>query len=345
MTTAFFTDSRFSQHTLDGHPEYAERLESVIELLQSADIWDSLHHIDGAPATDEQLHAVHHPDYVQALANTRQLDQTALLGADTYITPQSYDLARLAAGGACAVVDAILSGDAHNGIAAIRPPGHHATPTNAMGFCLFNNIAIAAYHARQHWGLERVAIVDFDVHHGNGTQDACYTDPDILFISSHQSPLYPGTGHLSERGAEGGLGTIVNLPLVAQTGDDGFLALYREIVTPVLTRFEPQLILVSAGFDGHWQDPLAGLALSLQGIHAIVRLLIDQAQMLCEGRIAFIMEGGYDLSVLSHGWLNIAQALLGQTVVQDPFGIAPRSRILSEDQLQAFKRIHQLGSH
>lgn len=341
MTTAFFTEPRFQLHTQAGHPEHAGRLTAVVDLLEQYQLLDDLHQIEAQPATDEQILAVHKQNYLDFLASTALLDGGTFLGMDTYIMPESYELARLAAGGVCAIVDAILHGEANNGIAAVRPPGHHATPSQGMGFCLFSNIAIAAKHARQRFGLQRIAIVDFDVHHGNGTQDALYDD-DILFISSHQSPLYPGTGRINETGKRTGQGYTVNIPLPAGTGDDAFEALYTGFVSDVLRRDQPQLLLISAGFDAHFVDPLANLHLSLSGFHQISRHLMTLADELCGGKIAFVMEGGYDLTALSHGWLNIAYGLLGQDHFQDPIGHAPRQKPLDTQLVEQLREIHDL---
>jgi acetoin utilization deacetylase AcuC-like enzyme len=285
---------------------------------------------------------VHDQRYLDALASTAQLPFTSHMGTDTYITPDSYDLAQLAVGGVIAIVDSVMNGEITNGMACIRPPGHHARPQHGMGFCLLNNIAITARHALKTHHLERVAIVDFDVHHGNGTQDALYDDPQVLFISSHQSPFYPGTGAINQIGSGDGTGFTINIPVPAGTGDASLKGLYDEIVAPALRRYKPQLLLVSAGFDAHFVDPLAELQLSLMGYDYLTRLLIGLANELCDGRIVFVMEGGYDLTVLSYGWLNIANALLGKAQVSDPLGLPPYERSPASALLEQLKVIHQL---
>ena len=343
MTTAFFTDKRFAAHTYAGHPEHAGRLEAVIQRLQTGGVWDALHHISAEPANDEQLLAVHTRRYLDELAATAKIPGGTHLGVDTYIVPESYELARLAAGGVISVVDAVMKGEADNGIAAVRPPGHHATPTTGMGFCLLSNIAIAARHALNAHHLERVAIVDFDVHHGNGTQGALYNSKNVLFVSSHQSPLYPGTGGMDETGSGEGKGFTVNIPLPPGTGDPGIMRVYEEIVIPILQRYDPQLVLVSAGFDAHWVDPLAQLELSSHGFDYITRILIKFARSACEGRIIFVMEGGYDLNALSFGWLNIASALLDRDSIPDPYGAAKNARMLPDSLLKNLKSVHSLA--
>lgn len=340
MTTAFFTDERFSLHTLQGHPEHAGRLEAVIRLYKEKGVWEHLFRVAASPATEEQLLRVHTSRHLEVL---KSVIQPAMLEMDTYAVPESYELARLAVGGVLAVVDSVLRGDANNGIAAVRPPGHHATPARAMGFCLLSNIALAARHARAAHALERVAVVDFDVHHGNGTQDALYDDPTVLFMSSHQSPLYPGTGAVHEIGRGAGKGFTANAPLPPGVGDAGMQELYEKFLWPLLRRFQPQLILVSAGFDAHWRDPLANLTFSLGGFDYISRELIKMAEEFCSGKIIFVMEGGYDLEVLSHGWLNVANALLGSSKVSDPIGSFRQSRDLPPELLHNLLTIHGLS--
>ena len=205
----------------------------------------------------------------------------------------------------------VIRGDIPNGIALVRPPGHHAERARGMGFCLFNNIAVAAQAALDEFGLQRILIFDWDVHHGNGTQDIFYGSPNVLFMSTHQYPHYPGTGDWREAGAGAGAGYTVNMPLPAGVGDEGFARLLAEVVIPVVERFKPELILVSAGYDAHWRDPLAGLHLSLAGFWRLVEGIKGLADRLCGGRIAVMLEGGYDLKVLSQGVADTCRALLG----------------------------------
>lgn len=331
MTTAFFTDPSFSIHTQAGHPEHAGRLESIIARYEATGLVDRLARVDAEPVSNDQIAAVHEPEMIALLESLKDMKRMVMLGLDTYATPQSFELARLAAGGVCAVVDAVLSGEAENGLAAVRPPGHHATPSQPMGFCLINNIAIAARHARQ----ERVAIIDFDVHHGNGTQDIFYDDDKVLFISSHQSPLYPGTGSLPEVGVGAGRGYTVNIPLPPQTGDAAFPILMEQVIEPLVKRYDPQLLLISGGFDGHWADPLAHHNISLTGYADLCRRLVALAAVVCGGKIVFVTEGGYDLRVLAHAWENIAYALLNEDTINDPLGESPSGQHkLSDDLLR-----------
>jgi acetoin utilization deacetylase AcuC-like enzyme len=244
------------------------------------------------------------------------------LDLDTYTTAGSWEAALLAAGGAIQLVEAIAAGRASNGFALVRPPGHHATPTRSMGFCLFNNIAIAARHALDTLGIERLAIVDYDVHHGNGTQDCFYDEERVLFCSTHASPLYPGTGAEQEVGSGAGYGTTLNLPLAYGVGDAGFARLYDDVVLPALRRFRPQLILVSAGYDGHWDDPLGPLSLSVAGYAALTQRLAELADALCGGRIALVLEGGYSLPALGACVVAALRVLLGRDPGPDPLGAA-----------------------
>lgn len=319
-TTAYVTHPDYELHTLEGHPEHAGRLDAVWKLFESSGILGRLMPITPAPATPEQLSLVHTPHFVDFVRQAAE-QGGGMLDPDTYLLPVSYDVACLAAGGLIAAVDAVLEGQADNGLAIVRPPGHHATPTRAMGFCLFNNVAIAARHAQAgRPSVKRVMIVDYDVHHGNGTQDAFYADPNVLYVSTHQYPHYPGTGALSEIGEGEGKGATINMPLRAGVGSDGFRLLYDKVLWPAARRFQPDLILVSAGFDAHWADHLAMLQLDLRGYAGLTRQLIEMAGELCKGRIVFALEGGYDLDVLSHGLLNVAYALQGVDDLSDPLG-------------------------
>ncbi len=345
MGVAFATDPRFAAHTMQGHPENAARLEAVTQQLRQDGLWERLLHVPVEPAPDAAITAVHTPQHLARLARTAQLRGLAMWGADTYVTPASYEAAKLAAGAVMRVVDAVLGGEARSGIAAVRPPGHHATPHEAMGFCLLNNVAIGARHAQRAHGLERVAIVDCDVHHGNGTQDVFYSDPSVLYISTHQSPLYPGTGAVDEIGRGRGRGYTANIPLPPGVGNAGYRRAFDEVVVPLVRRFAPQLVLVSLGFDAHWSDPLANMRLSLEGYDALVRALIASAEALCEGRIVFVMEGGYNVQALAHGWANVGRALFGDDVRTDPLGAATEDAGEVEQLLERVKRVHKLTSY
>lgn len=343
MKTAYVTDARFAGHTLADHPEHAGRLAAVEERLTADGLRERLLPVDVAPATEDDLLAVHDPGHLKRLSRVAEIGTPTMFGPDTYVLPDSYAIAVLAAGAVLRVVDAVMGRQATNGLAAVRPPGHHATRDEAMGFCLLNNVAIAARYAQRQYGVRRVLIVDYDVHHGNGTQDIFYSDPSVYYISTHQSPLYPGTGDIREIGAGRGERLTLNIPLAPGTGDAGFFDVFDQVVIPAAERFEPALILVSAGFDAHWADPLANLRLTLSGYDRLTRSLYALAGRLCEGRVIFVLEGGYNLQVLSHGWANVARALTGDPAAVDPVGPAREISRPVDALIARLKQLHQLS--
>jgi acetoin utilization deacetylase AcuC-like enzyme len=244
-----------------------------------------------------------------------------------------------------ALTKAVLSGEVRNGFAFLRPPGHHAIPHQGMGFCIFNNEGIAAKIALQVPGIRKIAIIDFDVHHGNGTQAVFEADPNVLYISSHSYPFYPGTGNYNEIGSGAGKGTTVNLPLPERSGDSIFKKIYSEIVIPVIKRFQPDFIIVNAGYDSHFKDPLGNLALSLAGYAWLSKLLVDLAEELCAGKIVFSLNGGYNLDVLRVAVANTVKILLGQSDIEDPFGSSPFPEpaiALDTEYIPRLKKLHNL---
>jgi acetoin utilization deacetylase AcuC-like enzyme len=265
-------------------------------------------------------------------------------GGETYVCPQSYDAALLAAGGLVTLVEAIARGEVQNGFALVRPPGHHASADEGEGFCLFNNVAVAARVARDELDLARVLIVDWDLHHGQGTQYITYDDPTILYFSTHQyGNIYPGTGHWSEIGSGPARGTNVNVPLSPGVGDAGYARIFDELLAPIARRFKPDVILVSAGYDTHWLDPLGSMLVTITGYGALTRKLVALANELCGGRIAISLEGGYSLDAQAYGALATFGALLGDAATDDPLG-PPRHRELPLDpkyldQLRALHRV------
>ena len=320
MTTAYATDARFTEHDFARHPEHAGRIEAVWRELAAAGLRDQLLTVGARAASDEQLLRAHSASHLKRLEVISRQDKAVLIDQDTYALPDSFGIARLAAGAVIQAVDAALAGRADNGLAVVRPPGHHATRERQMGFCLLNNAAVGARYAQTRHKLKRTLILDYDVHHGNGTQDIFYAESSVMFISLHQSPHYPGTGAASEIGRGAGEGFTLNAPLAAGHGDRAYRTLFDEVVWPAVERFRPELMLVSAGFDAHWADPLAQMQLSLGGYDDLARESVKMAQACCDGRIVFVMEGGYDLSALAHGWRNIAAALLGREGFSDPYG-------------------------
>lgn len=290
------TSERFAHHlTPPGHPERPERAEA---LRRVAHAWGMAGHEmrEPEPIDEALLALVHAPEYVEAIRETA--GRAVRLDPDTTTSPESYDVARLAAGAVIDGVRHVLAHPDEPAVALVRPPGHHAEPARAMGFCLFNSVAVGAAWARRE-GLARVAVVDFDVHHGNGTQAAFYDDPSVLFVSSHQFPYYPGTGAASETGAGPGAGFTVNLPLEAGAGDADLDEAFRTIAVPILDRFRPDLVLVSAGFDAHHADPLGGLRMTPAGFANLARLVDGVAERHAGGRVVYVTEGGYDLEALT----------------------------------------------
>jgi acetoin utilization deacetylase AcuC-like enzyme len=283
---------------------------------------------------------VHTPAYVERLELITKRGG-GHLDADTYVIGDTYEAALRAAGGLTNLVDAVMRRQADNGLALVRPPGHHALAYNGMGFCIFANVAVAARWAQHQHGVQRVLIVDFDVHHGNGTQDTFYEDPSVLFVSTHQFPYYPGTGAATEMGVEGGYGTTVNIPFPPHVGDQGYLDAFQKVLAPLARQFKPELILLSAGFDAHWMDPLASMGLSITGYMALVHELMALADELCGGRLVCVLEGGYNLQVLSHSVLNTFRLLLDPTAEpNDPFGPPPAQERDASSLLGRIRTLH-----
>jgi acetoin utilization deacetylase AcuC-like enzyme len=336
-----------SEHTLAGHPENAGRVDAVLRLLDEYQVVGDMEVIAPQAAKIDQITRVHTTSMVEMVRqacgqNWQRLD------ADTYVTPSSYDLARLAAGSAAAAVDKIMRGEAKTGIALLRPPGHHAEPNRVGGFCLFNNVAVAARQAQVVHGVKRVLILDFDVHHGNGTQDIFYDDPDVLFISLHlyiSGFFYPGTGAADEIGSVSGKGATLNVPLPLGVGDEGYSQAFKDLIRLKVEAFQPELILVSAGYDAHWADPLTPsdtTGLSLTGYTKMVRDILDIAEEHSQGRTLFILEGGYYFPALAHGVLNTIYALLGRDEIVDPLGSAPEASRDISQLLRSLRQRHLL---
>jgi len=342
LTTAYVYDPIYLEHDFPSHPENARRLQRILEMLEEEDLLGRLTRLNPRPATDAELERVHAPEHV---ARVRQVARSGggNLDADTYVAPRSYDAALMAAGGLVRAVEAVLAGEIDNAFALVRPPGHHATPARAMGFCLFNNVAVAARAALEAGGAERVLIVDFDVHHGNGTEAIFDDDPAVFYASTHQYPYYPGTGHWSEMGSGVGEGTVLDVPLPPGVGDAGYARIFSELIWPMAERFGPDVILVSAGYDAHWNDPLAQMNLSLGGYAWLERELADMAARLCAGRIVFTLEGGYQLDVLACGVLNAFYAMLGEDTIIDPFGPSPHPERPVDELIVRLRELHGLN--
>lgn len=297
MRFGLVSDSVFLKHDIPGHVERPDRLRAIAEALQPLRERFSFLDFPTREATDEELLLAHQPEVLETV---RELTQRGggSIDPDTQVNPFSDQAARLAAGGGIDLVRAVAKGELDRGFLLARPPGHHATPTRSMGFCLYSTIAIAALACRDL--CSRVAILDWDVHHGNGTQDCLYHDPGTFFISLHQSPFYPGSGYLDQRGEGEGEGLTANIPLPAGCGDAEYLAAYFRVVRPLLRRYDPQLVLVSAGYDAHAKDPLGGMKVSTEGFAQLAALVAEDAKATsAKGRLIGFLEGGYDLRGLS----------------------------------------------
>jgi acetoin utilization deacetylase AcuC-like enzyme len=294
--TALLLDDLFLHHRTEfGHPECPERLTVIRDAIDSL---EGLVAISPRKARFEEITLCHDPRYVEDVLNLVKAGETDLSGGDVSVSEESGDVALHAAGGVIETVDAVLAGDVKNAFCAVRPPGHHARPAAAMGFCLFNNVAIGARHAQKVHGLERVAIVDWDVHHGNGTEEIFYADESVLYFSTHQWPWYPGTGLASETGTGKGTGLTINCPLPAGSGREEILGAFRDQLFPALQNYRPQLLLISAGFDSRAGDPLGQFRLADQDFADLTRMLLDFAAGPCGGRVISVLEGGYNLSGL-----------------------------------------------
>ena len=308
--TAFIYHPEYLNHdTGPEHPERPDRLRASLAALQQSDVWDQLHHIEPQPATTEQIAYAHNPGYSEHI---RQSCESAIpLSYDTPIGHESYEIALLSAGGVLCAAEAVATNQVKNAFAMVRPPGHHATPGQSMGFCLFNNIAIAARYLQREHGVGKVAIVDWDVHHGNGTQDIFYEDGSVFFFSIHQSPLYPGTGSRNERGSGNGRGTTLNVPMPPGIGDDEYIKVFEDVLIPALQGFLPEFILISAGFDAHHLDPLAHMDLTAAGFATLTDLVLDVAEEVASGNVVSALEGGYSLQGVSESVVAHVERLVG----------------------------------
>jgi acetoin utilization deacetylase AcuC-like enzyme len=346
MSTAYVYHPIYLEHDQPGHPESRERLEQVNQALDASGMRRRIRRLEPEPISVERLERVHAPEYV------RRVELVARRGGgglahdwdETYVAPKSFEAARLASGGVVTAVEAVLRGDYRNAFALVRPPGHHAFRDHGEGFCLINNIAIAATTARHDLGVERVLIVDFDVHHGNGTQAIFYDDPTTLYFSTQQWGIYPGTGHWRETGAGAGAGYTVNVPLTAGWGDAMYARVFDDLLAPVARRFRPQLMLASAGYDPHWSDLLGSMTVSDLGFFSLVRRLVTLSEELCGGRLVLTLEGGYGLNGLAYGVVATFAALLGDDTFDDPIGPSPYpERPIDEKYLEQLRALHGLA--
>ncbi len=311
--TGVVWDPVYLEHvTDDGHPDHPRRLKPLYRRLQDPLVKIRFTTIVPPAATDEEILLVHSPSYLKQVKATATFPASAL-SADTLTCDRSFPVAAKAVGGTIEAIRQVLAGTLSHALVLARPPGHHAERTRAMGYCIFNNVAIGCMAARTAMGLARVMVVDWDLHHGNGTQHIFERDPSVFFFSSHQFPHYPGTGHFTETGRGPGEGTTMNVPMSRGCGDGEFAALYQRLLTPVVRAFEPQLILVSAGFDIHAADPLGGMKVTPAGFAGLTRLILDVARQTCAGRVVFCLEGGYNADALADSALAMIDELTGRT--------------------------------
>jgi len=308
--TGFVLDERYRLHdTGPGHPERSDRIGV---LMRSIEERPGLRRIAPRAATGDEITLVHDERHFDAVDRTSGLARAAF-DADTPVSADSFGTACLATGGVLAAVDAVMAGEIDNAFAMVRPPGHHAERSQAMGFCLFNNIAVGAAYLRRRYGLNRILIMDWDVHHGNGSQHSFYADPGVLFISTHRYPFYPGTGSIDEVGRGEGEGYTVNLPLPAGFGDTEYDELFEAVVVPIAEAYEPEFVLISAGFDPHARDPLGGMAVTEAGFARMARRLLDVAEHCAQRRCVAVLEGGYDLQAIRDSSLAVLDQFSGRS--------------------------------
>ncbi len=343
MKVGYVYDRIYLQHDTGSHPETSERLVSIMNVLEESGLKDELLHLPPRMANDSELATIHTQDHIIRVESASEHGGSWLDG-DTFASRGSYKAALYAVGGLLRAIDSVLNGMVDSAFALVRPPGHHATNDKAMGFCLFNNVAIAARYAQQHHDIKKILIIDFDVHHGNGTQESFYDDPDVLYFSSHLYPYYPGSGDSNETGFGAGEGATINVPLPGGCGDEEYQRVYEEILAPAARKFQPELILVSAGYDTHWSDQLAMMQLSVTGFAEIMKIIKDLADELCGGKLVLTLEGGYNLEAIAHSVKATFEILLGKTAIDDPIGQPQhRGQIPSIDHmLNKVKQIHQL---
>ena len=361
LPTALVYDlAMLNHHVPEEFPEVSARLERGIAMIEGLIEEETLPaervlRLDARPATSEEIEAVHTPAYITKvrLAVERLRERAGedadpvKFATDVYISPGSYTAATLAAGAPLVALDAIGEGRAHNGYALVRPPGHHARPAQAMGFCLFNNVAVAARYAQKRWGWQKILIVDYDVHHGNGTQEMFYDDPDVVYFSTHQFPWYPGTGASTEMGEGAGEGATINVPLPPGSGWSVYDPIFRQVLWPVADRMKPDLVLLSAGFDAHWMDPLGDMRLCNADFSDLTLEVAEIADRYCDGRLVVVQEGGYHLDAVAQCMATTLVALTGSDGIVDSLGLPPplNSRWNDEAIVGALYQLHDLAGY
>ena len=311
--TGIVKDSRYLRHASGvSQPESSERLASVYEMLDNPHMSWKYVEIEPRMASHDEIAYVHTPSYINEIAGTAR-QSCVFLDPDTIASADTYETAKLAVGGLCNAIDAVMNREVDNAFAFVRPPGHHADAGNSAGFCIFNNVAIGARHAMIKHGLKKILIVDWDLHHGNGTQNIFYSDRRVLYFSTHQYPYYPGTGSLHEIGKGQALGYTVNVPLKHGADNGTFVSAFRKILEPIALKFEPELILVSAGFDTYYQDPLGSMRVRPEGFAAMARVLLNIADQCCSGRVVAVLEGGYHVVGLARSAKATLEEMFDET--------------------------------
>ena len=322
-TTLVYSEKYLEHKPSGGHPERPERLKAIVDSLRLAKLWGTpnVRVLEPKPAEREDIELVHDAEHIKLVEHLSKPERP--LDADTPVRRNTFELALLAAGGTIDAGRAVLSGEASNAFALVRPPGHHASRARGGGFCYFNNLAVMIERMKREFKLRRIFVLDFDAHHGNGTQDIFYEDPSVLFLSLHQNPLtlYPGTGFVHELGSGGGKGYTVNVPMPPRSGDAEYMGVMEEIFVPLTEQFKPELFAVSAGFDAYADDPLTQLQLSTLAYGWLTRFVVEQAERLCKGRVVFVLEGGYVLDALAEGVVNVVKTLAGE---KHPTPVEPR---------------------
>ena len=324
MATALVYSEKYLEHKPSlGHPERPERLKAIVDALKRARLWEAqeVKVIEPKPAKREDIELVHDAEHIELVERLSKSERS--LDGDTPVRKNTFELALLAAGGTIDAGRAVLSGEASNAFALVRPPGHHASRARGGGFCYFNNLAVMIERMKREFKLRRIFVLDFDAHHGNGTQDIFYEDPSVLYISVHQDPLtlYPGTGFIDETGSGDGEGYTVNVPMPPGSGDAEYAGAMEEIFVPLTEQFKPELFAVSAGFDAYADDPLTQLRLSTLAYGWLTRFVVEQAERLCKGRVVFALEGGYVLDALAEGMVNVVKTLTSE---KPPMSVEPR---------------------
>jgi acetoin utilization deacetylase AcuC-like enzyme len=346
MATAYLFDPLYLQHFQANHVEGPERLEAINRALDETCLRERLVALTPEAISLERLARIHQTRHIEQVRMVAARGGGGLQGRgdETYVSRRSYEAALLAAGAVITGMEAVLRGEVQNAFALVRPPGHHAFADHGEGFCLFNNVALAAATARAEFQMERLLIVDFDVHHGNGTNAIFYRDPSVLFFSTHQWGIYPGTGYWDEIGDGPGRGYSVNVPLLPGWGDVALQSIFDQLLVPIARRFQPQLILVSAGYDPSWTDRLGSLLVTTPGFFALTRTLVQLASELCEGRLVLTLEGGYGLDGLAYGVVASFAALLGDEDVADPVGAGRyHEKPIDQPYLNQLRSLHGLS--